>query len=316
MKVAVIGTGAIGRAWGISFARGGHDVYFYNRTPDKAREALEFARAIVGDLERYDLLNGHSAADTLARLHVANSLEEALDDAGYAQENLAEDVALKAQMFLEMERFAPIESVLASSTSGIPASAFTDKLVHRERCLVAHPLNPPYVIPAVDLIPSPWTSPAVMDWTAEFLTNCGQSPIRMKAEDPGFLTIRLQGALYHEAFRLVAEGLADPEAVDACIRDGLALRWSFIGPFETADLNAPCGVRQFVERFGQQYQNLYPRGGPFAWDGKVMDEVERARREKLPIGDHQARQLWRDRRLIALIAHKREQDKNDRRAES
>ncbi len=316
MKVAVIGTGSIGRAWGISFARGGHDVYFYNRTPDKAREAIEFARAIVGDLERYDLLNGHSAADMLARLHVARTLEEALGGVGYVQENLAEDVALKRQMFLEMERLAPIESVLASSTSGIPASVFTDRLVHRERCLVAHPLNPPYVIPAVDLVPSPWTSPAVMDWTAEFLTNCGQSPIRMKAEDPGFLTIRLQGALYHEAFRLVAEGLADPEAVDACIRDGLALRWSFIGPFETADLNAPRGVRQFVERFGQQYQNLYPRGGPFAWDGRVMDDVERARREKLPIGDHQARQLWRDKRLIALIAHKRVQDKNDRRAES
>jgi 3-hydroxyacyl-CoA dehydrogenase len=210
-----------------------------------------------------------------------------------------------------MERYARPDCIFGSSTSGIVPSKFTAGLKHRERCVVTHPLNPPYIIPAVDLVPSPWTSDEVMERTSEFLKSCGQSPIHMRKEDPGFLTIRLQGAIYHEAFRLVAEGLAAPEDVDICIRDGLALRWSFIGPFETADLNAPGGIRDFVERYGQLYRDLYPQNGPTPWEGALMDEVEQARREKLPLADQPDRQIWRDLRLIALAEHKRTQNRID-----
>ena len=311
MKIAIIGTGMIGRAWGICFARGGNEVTFYNRTSEAAYAAIDYAKTVLPQLAKRDLLNGHTAEDILGFMRVAETLEDALRDADYAQENVAENVGIKIGVYREMERFAPNDCIFASSTSGIVASAFTSGLRHPERCLVAHPLNPPYLIPAVDLVPSQFTSQSIMERTAALLKSCGQSPIRMKKEDPGFLTIRLQGAIYHEAFRLVSEGLAAPEDVDICIRDGLALRWSFIGPFETADLNAPGGVRDFVGRYGQQYRDLYPRGEPTKWDGKLMDEVENARRAKLPMADQPARQRWRDGRLISLAEHKRNQDRLD-----
>ncbi len=316
MKIALVGTGMIGRAWAVSFARAGHQVVLQNRTHENALAARETILGMLPQLAENGLLKDR-APDAIAQaISVATDLPEALDGADYVQENVAEDAAVKRALYTEMEAHAPASAILASSTSGIVPSAFTEQLEHRDRCLVVHPLNPPYLIPAVDVVPSPWTSAEVMDAACDLMRDCGQAPIRMEKEDPGFLTIRLQGAIYHEAFRLVSEGLATPEAVDVCLRDGLGLRWSFIGPFETGDLNAPGGIRDFVGRYAQSYDDLYPRGGPFPWTGELLDRVEAARREKLPMTEHKARQAWRDRRLVALMAHKREQERLDAEAAS
>ena len=312
MKIALIGTGMIGRAWAISFARAGHEVVLQNRSPDRAQAARDTIIGLLPSLEESGLLNGATASDTGAAIRVVETLEEALEGADYVQENVAEDVAVKREVFATLERHARPDTIFASSTSAIVPSAFTDHLAHKDRCLVVHPLNPPYLIPAVDVVPSPWTSKEVLERVDSLLKSCGQAPIHMNKEDPGFLTIRLQGAIYQEAFRLVSEGLASAEAVDVCIRDGLGLRWSFMGPFETGDLNAPGGIRDFVGRYGQSYDDMYPRGGPFPWTGETLDRVEAPRRERLSMEDHPDRQAWRDRRLIALIAHKRAQDEADK----
>jgi 3-hydroxyacyl-CoA dehydrogenase len=117
---------------------------------------------------------------------------------------------------------------------------------------------------------------------------------------------RLQGALLEEAFRLVADGYASIEDVDIGLREGLALRWSFMGPFETIDLNAPGGVRDYVRRYQQIYERLFPTmQRRVDWAGSVIETIERNRRARLPEADLQRRQIWRDRRLMALAAHKR-----------
>ena len=117
---------------------------------------------------------------------------------------------------------------------------------------------------------------------------------------------RMQGALLEEAFRLVASGYASIEDIDIGIREGLALRWSFMGPFETIDLNAPGGVRDYVERYEQIYSALPTMQWRAEWSGPVLDEIEAERRKKLPADKLQERQAWRDRRLMSLAAHKRE----------
>ena len=128
----------------------------------------------------------------------------------------------------------------------------------------------------------------------------------MKKELDGFIMNRMQGALLEEAFRLVADGYASVEDVDTGIRDGLALRWSFMGPFETIDLNAPGGVRDYAERYQRIYENLFPQMlRRVDWTGAVMEEVEKDRRKKVPADKLQERQVWRDRRLMALAAHKK-----------
>jgi len=128
----------------------------------------------------------------------------------------------------------------------------------------------------------------------------------MKRELDGFIINRMQGALLEEAFRLVADGYATSEDVDIGIREGLALRWSFMGPLETIDLNAPGGIRDYVERYQGIYANLFSQmQRRVDWAGPVMQEIERDRRQKVPQAELEQRQAWRDRRLMALAAHKR-----------
>lgn len=305
-KIAVIGSGLIGRAWAISFARAGNDVSLYDQGAGAAEKAVAFACEMAAPLEAEGLLDGQSADEVVARIRPAASLRDALDGAVHVQENTPEDLATKRKVFAELDAVAAPETVLASSTSAILPSKFTQDLKGRARCLVMHPINPPYLIPAVEIVPAPWTDPAAMEKTRQLAVASGQAPIMMKREIDGFVMNRLQGALLEEAFRLVADGYASVEDVDIGIREGLALRWSFMGPFETIDLNAPGGVRDYCERYQQIYSRLFPSmQRRVDWSGEVLRTVEKERRAKLPAADLPKRHQWRDRRLMALTAHKR-----------
>ncbi|HWU55349.1 MAG TPA: 3-hydroxyacyl-CoA dehydrogenase, partial [Rhizomicrobium sp.] len=255
-KVAIVGAGFIGRAWAISFARAGHTIALWDEDPAAPGMALSYIEKLLPDLEAQDLLNGGTATAVRNRMQAVDRLEDALADAVHVQENTPENVELKRQVFAQLDAAAPPGAVLASSTSAILPSAFSEHLAGRARCIVVHPLNPPYLIPAAEVVPAPWTEASVVTRTADFLRAAGHAPIVMKRELDGFVMNRLQGALLEEAFRLVANGHASVEDVDIGIREGLALRWSFMGPFETIDLNAPGGVRDYVERYESVYDKI------------------------------------------------------------
>jgi L-gulonate 3-dehydrogenase len=307
MRTAIIGAGLVGRAWAISFARAGHAVRLWDADHVALPAALAFIDGVLPDLAASGLLGGAEPADVLARIAPAHELAEALAGADHVQENTPERVEVKARVFLDLDRLAPPAAVIASSTSALLPSAFQAEVAGRARCLVCHPINPPYLIPAVEVVPSPWTSPEVVARTAEFLRGCGQTPLVMKREIDGFIMNRIQGALMEECFRLVADGVASAEDVDIGIRDGLALRWSFMGPFETIDLNAPGGVRDYAARYQGMYERIFPSmQRRVDWSGPVMDDIEAERAGRLPRDGLAARQAWRDRRLMALLAHKRD----------
>ncbi len=305
-RVAIIGSGFIGRAWAISFARAGHDVALWDQDPDAPRQAIDFAASVAPDLAKNDLLGGNDPQQVLARLRAEKTLAAALADADHVQESALERLDVKKALFVDLDRLAPPSAIIASSSSAILPSLFTEQLPHRERCLVIHPINPPYLIPAAEVVPAPWTSPEVVERARAFLVAAGQAPIVMKRELDGFVMNRMQGALLEEAFRLVADGFATTEDIDVGIREGLALRWSFMGPFETIDLNAPAGVRDYVQRYEGIYSNISKQTQRRAdWAGPVLAQIERERRSKLPADRLGERQKWRDRRLMALAAHKR-----------
>jgi L-gulonate 3-dehydrogenase len=305
-SVAIIGSGFIGRAWAISFARAGHEVRLWDAQEGASEAASAYIAAILPDLEANDLLDGASAAEVHKRIGGRATIEEAVDGVVHVQENTPERLEVKREVFARLDAAAPRDAVLASSTSALLPSAFTGHVEGRARCLVVHPINPPYLVPAAEVVPAPWTAPEVVEKTAAFLRAAGHAPLVMKRELDGFIMNRLQGALLEEAFRLVADGYASVEDVDIGIRDGLALRWSFMGPFETIDLNAPGGVRDYVERYEGIYSNIWPSTQRrIEWGGPVLEEVERDRRERLPASGLAERQAWRDRRLMALAAHKR-----------
>jgi L-gulonate 3-dehydrogenase len=310
-KAAVVGTGFVGRAWAISFARAGSEVALWDEDREAPGRALRYIEQLLPDLAATDLLNGATAEAVRGRMRSFPTLESALDGAAHVQESTPEDVEVKCGVFARLDKAAAPESVLASSTSAILPSAFTEGLRGRARCLVVHPINPPYLIPAAEVVPAPWTNPEIVERTVAFLRAAGHAPIVMKREIDGFVMNRLQGALLEEAFRLVAEGYAGVEDVDIGIREGLALRWSFMGPFETIDLNAPGGVRDYAERYQKLYSGIFPSAQWRAdWSGPVMDVIEAERRKRLPAGNLVERQSWRDRRLMALAAHKRGADRD------
>ncbi|MCB1499128.1 MAG: 3-hydroxyacyl-CoA dehydrogenase [Bauldia sp.] len=305
-KVAIIGSGFVGRAWAITFARAGSEVVLWDHDKEAPGRAIAFIRDALPELAANDLLRGRTPDDVLAAISVADDLEAALEGADHVQENTPEDLEMKRRIFARLDPLTPPDAVIASSTSAILPSMFTEDLAGRQRCLVIHPINPPYLIPAAEVVPAPWTAPEVVERCRALMTAIGQAPIVMKRELDGFIMNRMQGALLEEAFRLVADGYASAEDVDTGIRDGLAPRWSLIGPFETIDLNAPGGIRDYVERYQGLYVGLWHQmQRRVDWGGPVLDEIERDRRAKVPTQDLVRRQLWRDRRLMALMAHRR-----------
>jgi len=309
MSVAVAGSGFVGRAWAITFARAGHDVRLWDSDADQPKRALDYIADVLPDLDADDLLAGDTPDGLMARLTPVATVAEAVEGVVHVQENTFEDVAVKRTVFAELDAVAPAEAVLASSTSAILPSLFTEGLAGRSRCLVVHPINPPYLVPAVEIVPARWTAPGVVERTRRFMTAAGQAPIVMAKELDGFVMNRMQGALLEEAFRLVADGYASVEDVDVGLREGLALRWSFAGPFETIDLNAPGGVADYARRYQSIYERIHPsQTRRVDWTGPVLRTIEAERRRKVPAERLTERQRWRDRRLMALAAHKKRAD--------
>jgi 3-hydroxyacyl-CoA dehydrogenase len=308
-KTAIVGSGLIGRAWAITFARAGCRVRLWDPDPQAGEKAAAFIASVLDDLAANDLLGGNAPAAVMDRIRPADTLPQALKGAAWVQECGPEKIEEKRKIFAELDAASSSEAVLASSSSALLPSAISQGLEGRARCIVAHPINPPYLVPAVELVPAPWTSADVMRKAEAFMLSVGQAPIVMRKELDGFIMNRLQGALLEEAFRLVAGGYASAQDVDRGIADGLALRWSFMGPFETIDLNAPGGVADYVERYQPLYRGLFEQMKERVdWQGPVLEDVLASRRRSLPADRLAERQVWRDRRLMRLRSHKRRTD--------
>ncbi len=305
-QIAVVGAGLIGRAWAMVFARSGCTVRLWDVVPGVAEAALGLIGERLADLRAAGLIT-EEPATVLARISAAATLAECVAGAVHVQENGPERLTPKQELFAELDRLCPPDVVLASSTSGIPASDFTGNLRGRSRCLVAHPVNPPYLVPLVEIVGAPWTSPEVVARTRALMDRVGQVPVVALKETRGFVLNRLQAALVAEAFRLVRDGVMSAADVDACVKDGLGLRWSFMGPFETIDLNAPGGVADYCDRFGPLMGAITEEQAPFGFNGPAVVAVTAARREALAVTRIEERSAWRDRRLMALVAHKRGQ---------
>ncbi|MDR5734800.1 3-hydroxyacyl-CoA dehydrogenase [Caballeronia sp. LZ025] len=302
--IAVIGSGRIGRAWAIVFARNGFTVKIHDASKDMLTGAIPAIRESVEDLASFGLVD--EPVDTIvARISTCDTLAETVADADLVQENIAEVVEAKRALFAELDRLTKPDALLASSTSGLPASTFTEGLEGRARCLVAHPVNPPSLVPLVELCGAPWTAPEALERARALYEEAGQKPVLVNREISGFLLNRLQGAVLDEALSLYEQGYASAADLDTVMRDGLAMRWSFMGPFETIDLNAPGGVADYASRYGGTYRSIAGTRVPFHWSDETLARLDAERRAVLDRERIEERSRWRDRRLMALLAHRR-----------
>ncbi len=304
--VAIVGAGLIGRAWAQVFARAGWAVRLTDPHGPTLDAAPGLIRAGLDALASHGLVDDPSGA--AGRVAVARGLEDAVAGASLVQENGPETVEAKRAIFAELDRVAAPDAILASSTSAIVASLFTEDLPGRARCLVAHPVNPPHLVPIVELCGAPWTAPDTVARAHAIYAGIGQVPITVHREVEGFVLNRLQGALLAEAFRLVGDGVVSPQDLDKTVADGLGLRWSFLGPFATIELNAPGGIPDYCTRYTGFYRRLADSpAGPAVYGEPNVARIV-AGWGGTPDAAALARMTARrDGRLAALAAHKRQQ---------
>ena len=301
MKIACIGAGTVGHAWAVAFAGARHEVALYDQLEDEVdARALPKARETLAILERGGMIR-EPAAVVAARIVRAPSIAAAVAEAGYVQESVREDVEVKRRVFAAIAEAAPAEAILASSTSAIAGSEFLIDIPGPERALVVHPVNPPSLIPLVELCATPRTSPAVLSRVRAFMTEVGMKPVTVLKEIDGFLLNRLQFTLVAEAMHLVGEGYCTADDIDAVMTHGLALRWASIGPFEVAHLNAPDGFIGFVTRLGEMMRRLGADARTdYAWPPGLAERIHAELAERLPIAKIPERQSWRNERIMAV----------------
>lgn len=302
-KVALIGCGLIGQSWAVSFLRAGFDVSLFDPVEGVTVQAKENIKAKLSDLQNHGLLENKNISDYLDKIHLARDISQAVGGSIYVQESGPEDLDIKKELTKNIDAATPDDIPIASSTSGIPTSLYASDVQGKYRCLVAHPINPPHLIPAVEIVPAPFTSEAITQNVKEIIISIDKEPLELKKEIPGFVVNRLQGALLSEAFNLVKDGISTAEDIDKAISQGLGLRWSFMGPFQTIHLNAPEGIAGYVERYEKMYKEMFNKPD-MDWSSVVKLGLEEELLNLYQLSDREKQEKERDDKLTKLFLHK------------
>ncbi len=254
--VTCVGAGVIGGGWVAYFLARGYDVVAWDPAEDaeaRLRHLVDCAWPALVDL-------GLSDGASRDRLVVEPDLAAAVAHTDFVQESAPEQLDLKTRLLADIDAVAPPHVVISSSTSGFGMSEMQVACAHPERTVVAHPFNPPYLIPLVEVVGGVGTAPEVVAWTSEFFRSAGKSVITMDREVPGFVANRLQEALWREALHMVAAGEATVEQIDQSITDGPGLRWPIQGPCLTFHLaGGQGGMGHMLDHFGPSLLSPWTR---------------------------------------------------------
>ncbi len=300
----ILGVGLIGRAWAHVFARADWDVVLWDQDADALARAGDLIAESLNELATHGLVEDPDGK--ARRVRAGTSLESIVDGAELIQESGPERVEVKKELYAQLDRAAGPDTILASSSSAIVASRFTEELSGRDRCLIAHPVNPPHLVPIVELCGAPWTSAETIARARAIYDSVGQTTMEVKKEVDGFILNRMQAVLLAEAFRLVSEGYVTAADLDKTIKDGLGRRWSFMGPIETIELNAPGGIMDYCGRYGETLLGLSSL--PVTedlWSQENCQKVADSWGDTPTAAFVAEKSEWRDERLAALAAHMR-----------
>ncbi|XP_052461820.1 lambda-crystallin-like [Carassius gibelio] len=307
--ITVVGSGLIGRSWTMVFLSGGYRVKIYDNEPGQASRAITEIRKQLEELQQAKMLRGNlTAAEQLSLLSSHHDLQQALEGAFFVQECVFEDLKAKHTVFHEVENLVTESVILSSSTSCLMPSNVFSCVQNRTRCIISHPVNPPYYVRLVELVPHPETLPAVMDVAYSLMTDVGQAPVRLRKEIDGFALNRVQYAIIAESWRLVQDGVISVKDIDLVMSEGLGMRYAFIGPIETMHLNAPEGMEGYLQRYSEGMKRVINTfgsvpdfsGEPAARIVKEICELIPAEQEHLTV-----RRERRDQLLMELAKLKK-----------
>ena len=297
-NIGICGAGLIGASWAVGFANHGYNVLVYDANPEIVTNFFKVVDQLADDLEIFKKVDLKKLKSSIK---ICNNLEQICKDSLLIQESIVEDLDEKKKIFFEFEKYASVDTILASSSSYLLPSKISEKLKNKQRCIVAHPALPPHVVPFVEICPSSETSLEVIEKAKDIYKTAHYIPIVLKKEIEGFVLNRLQGALLNEAVRLHEEGYASIDDIDISLKHALGIRWAFLGPFEIMDLNAPGGIgdsftryRKGIKKLAQQ-QNSVPE-----YTDEYIKKLESEQRERLKLTDREERTKKRNK-LIALV---------------
>jgi 3-hydroxybutyryl-CoA dehydrogenase len=235
-NITVIGAGLMGHGLAQIFALNGYPVRLMDIEQERLDKAIENIRSNLTLMAERGIGQSEEIELAIARVEIMTDLKEAASGTHFVVEAVLENLELKQDIFKDLDRICPDETILATNTSVISITEIAQKAKDRGRILGTHFWNPPYLIPLVEVIRGEDTSEEAMDVTYALMKRVGKHPVRVNKDVPGFVGNRLQHALWREAISIVERGIADPATVDECIRFGFGLRLPVLGPLETADM--------------------------------------------------------------------------------
>ncbi len=297
-EVVILGAGFIGLSFAAAFSDAGATVTLVD--PDAPRRA---AAPDGIDAQKDAMATAGLTRGAEGPVDVTDAAGIALERAALVLECGPEDLQIKQAIFADLLAKAGPECLLATASSAIQMSRILPDAAAQARCFVAHPVNPPAILRLIELCPAPGTTPRTMERAAAVFGDLGFTSVVLGHEIEGFVMNRLQGAVLREAYRLVDEGVTDVAGVDNVMRLALGPRWALSGPFETAELNTPGGIRAHAARMGLAYKRMgEARGETVDWSAALIDRVATERRalcceEELP-----RRARWRARAVARLVA--------------
>src|SRR5712691_2523025 len=252
-RIAIVGAGVIGASWAAEYLARGFDVVATDPGPNAEANLRKYVDEAWKDLTNIGLSKGASRD----RLTFTKDSKEALSKADLVQENGPERPDFKMKLYAEMDEVTPVDSLLASSSSGITPSVIQSKCKHPERVVIGHPFNPPHIIPLVEVVGGTKTAPEAIQQAISFYASIGKKPIHLKKELPGHVANRLQAALYREMLYLIEQGVLNVEETDAAVCYGPGLRWGVMGQSLQWHVGGgEGGIKHFMEHLMDPLQGM------------------------------------------------------------
>lgn len=311
-EIGILGAGLIGASWASFFAAQGLNVRIYDVNEAVKHKALDIARTNLQRLADLELLAREEVQRGEANLRLVGSMQELLTNVDYVQESVIEDYAIKADVYREFEQHAPDTAILASSSSGLLMTRMQSVLENPERALIAHPFNPPHLIPLVELVPGEQTAAETVEVVKEFFLKLGKHPVILKKEVPGHIANRLAAAVWRESLALLDEGVASVEDIDAALCQGPGLRWAMMGQHLIYELGGgEGGYQKFIDTIGASFEEYWN-------DMQTWATIPESAKQKAVAGtqaylkqkSRSEWSAWRDEKLAKIQQVLREESKD------